>query len=1276
MLFPRVLPFCPLGVYCVFEKKANHMTVPFIVMCDVLRIKPDKSTVPTIVITSQNAAIKFPLHNMQTPRVSPLTTTTAVGVKSLPIFASKHISIPSIRLLDALDLDMAPREDLALTNLEHLDLALTQIQVETIPAIREIIERSRIATMRASGIELQGITTVVRKGDDMIVTPPESTSTVRVKGDDASAPLRRILSSMKVSPLEASTAPMAGNEAFDSSIVEYGPVKAHRSRTAVVDGEESSTPLQQLLKSMKASPSMASPPTKAGTEAFHSSVIGYGPVKTHRSRESASTVGTQYRSSQNSRGHTPNSSTSSTTSAKSVFGSSPVQPAANCYPKAFVQSESPFAGIDIAGKAVIPVSSEIASAFTTKASTPQPTGQSGNQVQENASEESKPKSQRKKGRERKAAQAMALKEQRKAVAASSISDAPAKLLVPVGSRSTEGSITGAAQIVDDAAKETQPVPTTKSQRKKGRERKAAQVLKKTEQQTAAVASSSKDHSSADSITQASPALPTMVGAKAESIKQTDQGEKAAGDTKSGKKATPISKSAFIAKTNGTSEDLVPTKAGSQYSLGSVVEPGKPRSGASATFKTKPVGLPTLSVFNPRLTTPPREMNYDVPSREPFPTDYQLRLPEPEVKVPQPASAHQAAAAASQDIVDESWDEVGAANTAIFASTNEGETRTVASSTSPALILSQGSSSSQPKPSVQTPVIASQACWNTNAGPPPAPLVYARYPFSSHISRPNELWQSVDISNPAEWGVSLVVVIMGQGEAYDGPIVRIQRYAHHLPFGFEIVDERAVRCNPDATTSPRVAERHIFEVSKVDISASQSSQNDAEASTVPVYHAPAKGVAGMVIGTERLDQYMNGAVANVLQSFVARQDAHSFLRNGENTRISRLEKVPALISSSLPLDVDQAVVELAQYPDQARFGEALETIAHDYEDTDMDADSVSPSSISEEQSRPEDILTDQGAAPIPEAVICYDTTLYEFSEADTPSDRTMPQNRSDDLAPASTDSAIAAINSTSVPSVPQDFDLSMYELANGVRPRDLTMPQNRATFLEHTVPCKSADQDMSPLSSHGRAITDTVAEARLKDILLRALVDTSRYERHQKSSGATTASLAVSDAVGSVTPATSDSTGAESPAFAKATIAVTEDSSSAAAVDTEGHIPVTNSETTNAAGAHTKHSSLHSEVLKITAKALRRVADALDNLATTPAARTAADTHCHELEDFFRPATIWSGKQGFKAAKVAATIALMPIDVTIKASIVPMKAAKTAYLIGRWVNSRFGPSWLA
>ena len=239
--------------------------------------------------------------------------------------------------------------------------------------------------------------------------------------------------------------------------------------------EKAPAPPQRVPDSMRASLFKFSTYAMADGEVFDSSVIKYGPVKAHHSRESTSTAGTHYGSSRSSHGHTPNSSTSSIISSKTVHEGIWTEPPINEYPKAFLQSESPFHGYDTSLKAINPLSSDSTFPRTPAVSKTESSDKGNKKVQEMQSEEPKPmtKSQRKKGRQRKA-----LREQQKAAAASSTSDIPSKISSPIGTESTsadttKGLATPLVMKSKSAAHSGAPEPMKKSQRKKNRQRKAA-----------------------------------------------------------------------------------------------------------------------------------------------------------------------------------------------------------------------------------------------------------------------------------------------------------------------------------------------------------------------------------------------------------------------------------------------------------------------------------------------------------------------------------------------------------------------------------------------------------------------------------------------------------------------------------------------------------------------------------------------------------------------------------------------------------------------------------
>ena len=61
---------------------------------------------------------------------------------------------------------------------------------------------------------------------------------------------------------------------------------------------------------------------------------------------------------------------------------------------------------------------------------------------------------------------------------------------------------------------------------------------------------------------------------------------------------------------------------------------------------------------------------------------------------------------------------------------------------------------------------------------------------------------------------------------------------------------------------------------------------------------------------------------------------------------------------------------------------------------------------------------------------------------------------------------------------------------------------------------------------------------------------------------------------------------------------------------------------------------------------------------------------------FGTTTVWAGKQGFEVGKAVFTVALIPADIAMQATVRTFKATKTSFLVGRWACARFGPRWLA
>ena len=685
MLFPRVLPFHPFGLYCVFRKGINHKHGHFNIMaddfvrlrhtknntlCDIQHTTPGPRKIPTIVLDYENLSHHFPLHNVEVSRLLSLKKVTTAEVQNLPQFDSEHHCTSRNCIVNALDIDILSRTDPAFNIYDYLDLALYATQKDKLFDDRVLQTRAEVVASTVAAVR------------------PRATIGAMVERHDTMGPA------------------------------------AQSSNTAPAEAEVSFTPLRKVLDLMKASPSKVPPPTAAGIEVFDSSVVEYGPVKTQLYPESTSST--------KSGGHTPNTSISSTFSEK-IHQDSKAASYAISYPKAFEQSEMPFAGSEAKNKMQAPPDTAPASSssdvlnqasvmdgskssptFNVEESVPGGMNKSGNTLMEAQEEKSTniKKSQRKKGRERKAAQALKKEQQVKATALSADHVALKKEALTGSASSTaplpEGSTVEAKQNDDDTAKESQQVksnPVTKSQKKRNRRLKGKAAKEMKQQQEPAPAASKSSSSDMLNVPDSSK-VTSQDQAESETFKQPDQGKKASNHAKPGKKAAMISKSALLAKANGTSLDNMPNnKAKTQFSLGSLVQPGRPRpkasampepelaklpilaefsfeapgpsfnthsrnpqstdssssfgnitnpgqprSGSSSPPLTKPITPPSLDAFDPVFASPPPKINFNVPPCEQTPSYCRLRLADCTVKAKELASVQNEDAATNQTAV--------------------------------------------------------------------------------------------------------------------------------------------------------------------------------------------------------------------------------------------------------------------------------------------------------------------------------------------------------------------------------------------------------------------------------------------------------------------------------------------------------------------------------------------------------------------------------------------------------------------------------------------------
>lgn len=1297
MLFPRVLPHYPFGLYCVFRKGPNHepdlsnvMADDFVrlihtknnTLCDVKHLTSDRHIVPTIVLDRENFAQNFPLHNVDVSKVQSFKGVTAAEVEDLPCFSSEHHCTSATCIIDALDIQALSRTDPAFTKYDYLDLAVDPNQADTVFAVGVLQVRAEVAASDATATGPQANIDAVVTSDDTIATAPQLSNT---------------------SPTQAKVV---------------------------------STPLRKVRDLMKASPSKVPPPTTAGMEVFDSSVVEYGPVKTHRPCESASTThrGLMMRSG----GHTPNTSISSTYPEEIHEDSRAV---AN-YPKTFVQSEMPFAGREVTNKLHVPHDATPASSSSNvpnqtsvidgpKASSTSivedsvPSGMEGDETLM----ESKPikKSQRKKGRERKAAQALKKQEQATATASSTDKLAIEPELINGSASATtplaEISTVEVKQTDDHPMQEGQAEksnPLTKSQRKKNRQRKGKIAKEMKQQQEPAPAASSSSSSKASTAPDSSKLI-SQDQAENETLKQPDQGKKAASHAKPAKKAAVISKSALQAKAKGISAETMPANTVKpQYSLGSLVEPGRPRPKASTIPKLEPAGMPKLSEFNfearsPGFNVPPREphlisngsifgniasggqprsgsstppvskpvtppstsvfdpvfasplqqLNFNaLPGQQPS-SDCRLRLPEPIVKAKEPAPVQHDDATISQTTTKNANEEAGTAGTGTHAANDENQAGQ--KHVTGATVLVVPPTSEESIPALMGAVITCDVI-TTDESREEVGVSNSVAPTSSY----QDEVETDEHSNIADTAGNMV----------DNTIAgTIDISAHNKE-----------DCIWMDGVYPGIRQNHDIQDN---VLSSPSDQHKIEyPEHVPEAHidqSPEKIVASE---TPTETEVSTDIATESLTDEEPQSDEERRVVTTDADDV--FDAACCQEQASHEANVDQKPA-LASATDDKRL--------YEFSDDEVPSDPTLP------QNRPDHVVdTDQQSAEfeqakseattVPDVQRGYDPAIYEFSEDERPTDPTMPQNRPAhvvDIDHQSTESQQTRSESNLIADLQRGHETAIYEFSKGERPMDPTMPQNRPQCFEDVVDDRlsvheSSDNERSEDSAVRQIHSDVLGDGAidcpseaspdqyvltaedeyhmetLSEELVKVFNAVKQKKKSENSSRVTSGSLSGADSLGSLPSVTSvgTRTGNTSPsdpakvAKAGATISMSP------AAFASSHPADETSQATHGTVDDTDDAQ---PPAPSSTKALDR---GLNSPYTTSCGLPEEKGHVGAEE---APASAWAGKQALHIVKVAVTVTLLPVSLAVEAATMPIRVAKTALSITRWAIARFGPDWL-
>ena len=316
-------------------------------------------------------------------------------------------------------------------------------------------------------------------------------------------------------------------------------------------------------------------------------------------------------------------------------------------------------------------------------------------------------------------------------------------------------------------------------------------------------------------------------------------------------------------------------------------------------------------------------------------------------------------------------------------------------------------------------------------------------------------------------------------------------------------------------------------------------------------------------------------------------------------------------------------------------------------------------------------------------------LYEYAENDRTYDPTMPQNR-----PGKTEE----ISDVDVPTrLAEPLEclsaqaLQLYECAEDDRVDDPTMPQNRPDSTERVgagaTPNFSAKTIVPPSPDNLSDIKDEKGQGYIGKALWADAEDEARIRHARNTSAVSTVSTSSLEELKSISSVTSMNTDPEGPSSdpaqdskvdAKASPlsiplppARINEASSSSRVNFSTCL--TNGDRIQSGRNQSAAVILHDS--EMASNSLRRATNSLHTLELGSSSIQGKGIETRELKRYFGPTPSWLSKHGFKAAKAAATVAIIPADLTIQATLVPVKVAKTGYLVGRWACARFGPRWL-
>lgn len=270
-------------------------------------------------------------------------------------------------------------------------------------------------------------------------------------------------------------------------------------------------------------------------------------------------------------------------------------------------------------------------------------------------------------------------------------------------------------------------------------------------------------------------------------------------------------------------------------------------------------------------------------------------------------------------------------------------------------------------------------------------------------------------------------------------------------------------------------------------------------------------------------------------------------------------------------------------------------------------------------------------------------------------------------------------------------LQAYEYPEDTRPNDPTMPQNRPDTTKEVsggvMPKFSASTIVSPSQENVSDIKDTKSQQYDGEALRVVAKDGDRFRHARNTSAVSTVSMSNSEGLKSVSSVTSMNTDPEYPSSDPAQDSKADDEASvlsfhssparfheaSSSSKSDLSTDLTNMDGTESGTKRNANVILYDP--EMASKTLRRATNSLRTTERRSSSLQNKGIETRELKRYFGPTPPWLGKHGVEAAKAAATVAIIPADLTIQATLVPVKVAKTGYLVGRWACARFGPRWL-